>query len=47
MGGANDGKPAGALKETPIDGCYRRIRRERLLGKSAEDSCCIPDGLGS
>ena len=27
-----DGKKGGALKVIPIDGCYLRVRHERLLG---------------
>jgi hypothetical protein len=35
-GGASDGRKGGALKVNPMDDCYRRVRHERLLGKSAD-----------
>src|SRR4051812_40375651 len=43
-GGASDGRKGGALKVSPMDGCYRRVRHERLLGKSADANDAVRTG---
>src|SRR3954462_6542668 len=43
-GGASDGRKGGALNLSPMDGCYRHVRHERLLGKSAEANDAVRTG---